>query len=170
MVKNSLYILLFIIVFQIVNVNNKNLLKNKFISDPVADYEADQDPDTNYNQFYFENSLETFANAMFGIRKTRDDFELCLIDNKFNAKLVSRKFLQAYNDLVNSIHYAKEHNKSVKINSDSVCVYSLNQDWNETQNPSENHIRSIYIVPKRYFLQFFRSQFFSYFLKYMICI
>jgi len=170
MEKNGIYIIMFLFLFQVIQINNKNLLKTKTASDPIADYEADKDPATNYNQYYFENSLENFANAMFNQRKTPDDMHLCLIDNKFNARNNSRKFLQAYNNLFNSIKYAKEHNKSYKIDSSSECVYSLNQDWNETADKEESHVRSIYVVSKRYFLDFFRSEFFTDFLKYLICI
>lgn len=170
MEKNRIYIIMILFLFQAVHIHNKNLLKNKTPSDPIADYEADKDPATNYNQYYFENSLEIFANALFKQRKTPDDMQSCLINNKYNARNVSRKFLQAYNNLFNSIQYAKEHNKSYKIDSSSECVYTLNQDWTETTDKEEVHVRSIYVVSKRYFLEFFRSEFFSEFLKYMICI
>ena len=170
METNQIYIIMFLFLFQIIHINNKNLIKTKTVSDPIEDYEADKDPATNYNQYYFENSLEIFANAMFNFRKTPDDLHVCLIDNKFKARINSRRFLQAYNNLFNSIQYAKEHNKSFKIDSSSECVYSLNQDWNETTDSEEVHVRSLFVVPKRYFLEFFRSEFFSDFLKYMICV
>ena len=170
MVKNSCSCIMLIFLSLFGLIRNKSNLKTKNIHDDILDYESDKDPATNYNQYYLENSLETFSNQMFNLKKTPDNFQRCLIDNKFSAARTSRKFLMAYNDLVNSLNYAKIHNKSLKIETDTECHYLVNQIWDETSNVNENHHRRIYIVPKRYFLELFRTEFITDFLKYMICI
>jgi flagellin-specific chaperone FliS len=170
MVRNAHSLLMVILLLTFCQIKNKIRSEKIFLQNDIPEYEGDKDPATNYNQYYFENSLEIFSNSVFGFKKIPNELGKCLIANKLSAAKSARKFLQSYNGLVDSINYAKLNNKSVKIDTEEECIYKLNQDWTESGDQSNTHIRSIYIVSKRYFLELFRSQFFSDFLKYMFCM